>query len=123
MLKSAVNVITFNCNKSIHEWDNEEGQGNYISEYNIIEKTYSDIEMFSPQYFLQKFIENELCFTYDPNNLTIIDNRVIYTQLENEEGYEDQHGKYICDYDIYITYNFSDFTEEDCRELFPDIKG
>ena len=123
MLKSAVNVITFDCCKMVREWDNEEGEGRYICEYDIMQKTYSDLEMFSPQYFLQKFIENELGFTYDPNDLTIIDNRIIYTQLENEEGYEDQYGKYICDYDIYITYNFSDFTEEDCRELFPEIKG
>ena len=121
MLKSAVNVITFNCCKMVHEWDNEEGEGRYISEYDIMQKTYSDLEIFSPQYFLQKFIESELGFMYNPENLIIIDNRVIYTQLENEEGYEDRYGKYICDYDIYITYNFSDFTEEDCRKLFPDI--
>ncbi len=122
MLAQPVNSIIFRCEKRVAEWDNEHGEGKDLHYLDVASKTvYLDGILYTAELALQQFIEDVLYFDYEPDRLSIIDNRVIYTALENEDGHEDENGCYIADYDIYMLYNNEEFDEEDTRKLFPKI--
>lgn len=110
------------CVKMIHEWNTEEGQGNYISEYYL-----GDVESFTvAAEDIDKLGEmiiksiNQFNFSdYQESDFNIIDGRFCWCQLENEWSFITTEGDYICDYDVYITINGIELTEEELREVFP----
>ena len=68
-------------------------------------------EFFETYYFevltennIKAAIEDMLFVEYEDYSLEYIDNRVVYSRIENGDAYEDPNGKYLVDYDFTITY-------------------
>ena len=97
----------------------------YKLELNIIEVTefnedYNDwsgdgfskgAEFFEPCYLevltednIKVAIESMLYVECKDYGLEYIDNRVIYSRIENGDAYEDPNGRYLVDYDFTISY-------------------
>ena len=68
-------------------------------------------EFFEPCYMevltennIKKAIESMLYVECKDYDLEYIDERVIYSRIENGDAFEDTNGKYLVDYDFKITY-------------------
>ena len=68
-------------------------------------------EFYEPYYFeeltennIKAAIESMLYEECKDYNLEYIDERVIYSRIENGDALEDTNGKYLVDYDFTITY-------------------
>ena len=55
-------------------------------------------------------------------DMTICGNSIQFYNQENEEGYNDENGKYYTLYGIEIIYNNTTVEEEDLYELFPEYQ-
>lgn len=64
------------------------------------------------------------------SDFTIIDNRLCWNQIEDndcnildtQEEIRTEGKTYICDYDVFISINGIELEEEDLRELYHDAK-
>tara|TARA_S200002703_G_scaffold1160_1_gene1962 strand:+ start:1023 stop:1334 length:312 start_codon:yes stop_codon:yes gene_type:complete len=78
----------------VHEWD-EEGQGKYVCSkggYTIgTEPTLEKARQHINEYF-----------GYEIDDDCIDGDRIMANQIENADGYQDDNGTYIADYDIRI---------------------
>ena len=68
------------------------------------------VEFFEPYYFevltednIKAAIEDMLYVEYKDYDLAYIDDRVIYSRIENGDAYEDPNGKYLVDYDFTVS--------------------
>ena len=119
--------------KMVHEWT-EEGQGDYIS--TIGREYYNgsfDIDINNVEGIGKKILEhiNKCNYTdFKESDLTIIDNRITWNQIEDNdcnilktiEEEEEADKCYICDYDIFVSINGVDLTEEELREILPEAE-
>lgn len=67
-------------------------------------------EVFEPYYFevlteknIKAAIESLLFVEYEDYSLEYIDNRVVYSRIENGDAFEDPNGKYLVDYDFTLS--------------------
>ena len=67
-------------------------------------------EFFNPYYFevltennIKSAIEDMLYVECKEYSLEYIDNRVVYSRIENGDAYEDPNGKYLVDYDFTLS--------------------
>ena len=67
-------------------------------------------EFFETYYFevltennIKAAIEDMLFVEYEDYSLEYIDNRVVYSRIENGDAYEDPNGNYLVDYDFIIS--------------------
>ena len=80
---------------TVHRWNNEEGQGDYvcckggftIGSEPTIEKARQHINEY---------------FGYEIDDRSIDGDRIMANQIENGDGYKDDDGSFIADYDIEI---------------------
>ena len=68
------------------------------------------VQFFDPYYLevltennIKEAIEDMLYVEYKDCDLAYIDDRVIYSRIENGDAYEDPNGKYLVDYDFTLS--------------------
>lgn len=120
--------------KMVHEWSTEEGEGDYISTIGMEYYNGSfDIDITNIGSVGKKILEhiNKCNYTdFKESDLTIIDNRITWNQIEDNdcniletiEEEEESDKCYICDYDIFVSINGIDLTEEELREILPEAE-
>lgn len=116
--------------KIVHEWT-EDGEGEYCLTSGM--EYYNgnfDVDINTMNTIGQKILErinNSNYSDFKESDLTIIDNRISWNQIEDvncnilqtveEQDSEDK--TYICDYDIFVSINGVNLSEEDLREILP----
>ena len=120
--------------KTVHEWNTEEGQGNYISTWGM--EYYNgcfDIDINNIEGIGKKILEhiNKCNYTdFKESDLTIIDNRISWNQIEDNDcniletiEEEERADKcYICDYYLFVSINGVELTEEELRVILPEAE-
>lgn len=117
--------------KMVHEWT-DEGQGDHICSLGMEYFNGSfDIDECSVKDIGKKILEhiNKCNYSdYKEYNLTLIDNRITWNQIEDSDcnilkTMKDQKDKcYICDYDLFVSINGLDLTAEELRKIFPEAE-
>lgn len=116
--------------KLIYEWT-EDGEGEYCATSGM--EYYNgnfDVDINTIHTIGQKILErinNSNYSDFKESDLAILDNRISWNQIEDvncnilqtikEEDSEDK--TYICDYDIFVSINGVELSEEDLREILP----
>ena len=120
--------------KTIHEWTSDEGEGDCINSFGM--KNYNgnfclnidESNLIGTT--ILRHINSCNFSTLTERELSIIENRICWSQLEDKDcniistiEEEKQAGKvYLCDYDIFIYINGIELTEDDLREIFPNMQ-
>ena len=92
-----------------------------------------DIDINNVEGIGKKILEhiNKCNYTdFKESDLTIIDNRITWNQIEDNdcniletiEEEEEADKCYICDYDIFVSINGVDLIEEELREILPEAE-
>ena len=125
------NVKIQGVSKMVHEWDIEEGQGNYVMNYSMEHYNGNfDIDKDNIESIGKEILNhiNKCNYTdFKETDLTIIDNRITWCQIEDKDCYiletieEEKRADecYICDYDLFVTINGVQLEEEDLRAILP----
>lgn len=115
--------------KTVHEWG-EDGEGKYCFSSGMEYYNGSfDVNKNHIEDIGKKIIENINNSNYSnmkESDFTIIDNRLSWNQiednecniLETQEEIKAEGKTYICDYGVFISINGIELEEEDLRELF-----
>lgn len=116
--------------KSVHEWT-EDGEGEYCFTSGM--EYYNgnfDVDICNIDKIGQKILEhinNSNYSNFKETDLVIIDNRITWNQIEDVDcnilqTVEDQDSEdktYICVYDLFISINGVELSEDDLREILP----
>lgn len=119
--------------KTVHEWS-EDGEGGYCfsSGMEYYGKSF-DVDESHIKDIGKKVIEsinNSNYSNMEESDFVIIDNRLSWNQIEDnecnileiQEEIKAEGKTYICDYDVFISINGIELEEEDLRELFHDAQ-
>lgn len=120
--------------KTVHEWTSDEGEGDCINSFGM--KNYNgnfclnidESNLIGTT--ILRHINSCNFSTLTERELSIIENRICWSQLEDKDcniistiEEEKQAEKvYLCDYDIFIYINGIELTEDDLREIFPNMQ-
>lgn len=120
--------------KTVHRWT-KDGEGEYVHTNGMeyfngnFDVDINNIEMIG--ILIRKHINDRNFSCLKEVDLSIIDNRICWNNIENgncdllENSYEINDGienddAYICDYDVFVYINGLELTEKELRELFPN---
>ena len=80
------------------------------------------IENKRPAHYLLDVLNTRYFDGLQLEDMIICGNSIQFYNQENEEGYNDENGKYYTLYGIEIIYNNTTVEEEDLHELFPEYQ-
>lgn len=118
--------------KMVHEWS-KEGEGDFCqcSGMEYYNGSFDvDIHIISRIGDLILAHINKCNYSdFEESDLSIIDNRVSWNQIEDADGnildtIEEQERDekcYICDYDVFVSINGIELEEDDLREIFTAV--
>lgn len=88
--------------------------------------TEKSINIKAEDFDFEKFVLNSLNKHFieelKPEEISVCGNYLSFWKRENEEGYEDENGKYYVSYSVLIKLNGQYVEEEDMMELFPHFE-
>lgn len=116
--------------KSVHEWT-EDGEGEYCFTSGM--EYYNgnfDVDICNIDKIGQKILEhinNSNYSNFKETDLVIIDNRITWNQIEDidcnilqtVEDQDSENKTFICVYDLFISINGVELSEDDLREILP----
>lgn len=119
--------------RTVHEWT-ENGEGDYCFSTGMEYYNGSfDVDINNIQTIGRKIIEhinksNCSSFNYEESDLTIIDNRISFNQIEDVDcniietvsERQVEENLYICDYDVFVSINGIELSEEELKEILPE---